>query len=52
MLLSLAFAKLFIFIDEIFTNNPDLSSQIEYIIILENKTLKNREFKLRENILY
>jgi hypothetical protein len=52
MPLSLASAKLFVFIDSSFTNNPDLSSQIGYVIILRNETLKGRKFKLRENILH
>jgi hypothetical protein len=52
MLLDLVSAKLFVFVDGLFANNPDLSSQIRYIIILGNKTLKDKKFGLRGNILY
>jgi Reverse transcriptase (RNA-dependent DNA polymerase) len=50
--LDLATAKLFVFVDGSFANNPDLSSQIGYVIVLGNETLKDGEFKLRGNILH
>jgi hypothetical protein len=52
ILLDLVSAKLFVFVDSLFANNPNLSSQIGYVIVLGNKTLKDRKFGLRGNILY
>jgi hypothetical protein len=45
-------AKLFVFVNGSFANNLDLNSQIKYVIVLGNKTLKDRKFGLSSNILY
>jgi hypothetical protein len=45
-------AKLFVFVDRSFANNKDFSSQIEYKIILANKTTHNKEFKLTKNLIH
>jgi hypothetical protein len=50
--LDLLTAKLFIFVDGLFANNKDFSSQIRYEIILANKTTHNKEFKLTENLIH
>ena len=38
VVLNLATAKVFVFVDGLFANNKDLSSQIGYELILTNKT--------------
>jgi hypothetical protein len=45
-------AKLFVFVDKLFANNKDFSSQIGYEIILANKTTYNKEFDLFRNLIY
>jgi len=48
----LAIAKLYVFVDESFANNKDLSSQLEYLIILVNKGTKGKgEFNLHGNLI-
>jgi hypothetical protein len=48
ILLELAIAKLFVFINSSFANNKNLSSQIRYIIILANKIIGLDKFTIRE----
>jgi hypothetical protein len=50
--LNLPTAKLFVFVDGLFANNKDFSSQIGYKIILANKTTHNKEFELSENLIH
>jgi hypothetical protein len=50
--LNLLTAKLFIFVNRLFVNNKDFSSQIKYKIILANKTTYNKEFELTKNLIY
>jgi hypothetical protein len=50
--LDLPTAKLFVFVDKLFANNKDFSSQIEYEIILANETIYNKEFKLSGNLIH
>jgi hypothetical protein len=50
--LDLPTAKLFIFVNRLFANNKDFSSQIEYKIILANKTTHNKEFELTRNLIH
>jgi hypothetical protein len=45
-------AKLFIFVDGLFANNKDFSSQIGYIIILANKHMRDDEFVIEGNIVH
>ena len=50
--LDLPTAKLFVFVDSLFTNNHNLSSQISYVIMLTNKTIREQGFSLSGNIIY
>jgi hypothetical protein len=50
--LDLPIAKLFVFIDGLFINNHDLSSQISYVIMLANKTIREQDFSLSGNIIH
>jgi hypothetical protein len=52
--LELSTAKLFIFMDGSFANNKDLSSQIEYEIILTNESISNEEsaFTITGNMIH
>ena len=50
--LDLPTAKLFVFVDGSFINNHDLSSQIGYVIMLTNKTIREQDFSLSDNIIY
>jgi hypothetical protein len=53
ILLDLATAKLFVFVDGSFANNKDLSSQIGYKIILANKTpRKPNKLYIKGNLIY
>jgi hypothetical protein len=52
ILLELATAKLFVFINSSFANNKDLSSQIRYVIILANKIAGLDEFIIRGNLIH
>jgi hypothetical protein len=52
IVLNLLIIKLFVFVDRLFTNNKDFSSQIRYKIILANKTTYNKEFDLTKNLIY
>jgi hypothetical protein len=52
ILLELATAKLFVFVDGSFANNKDLSSQIRYVIILANKIAGRDEFTIGGNLIH
>jgi hypothetical protein len=52
ILLELATAKLFVFVDGSFANNKNLSSQIRYIIILANEMVGLDEFIIKGNLIY
>ena len=45
-------AKLFIFINGLFTNNKDFSSQLGYKIIITNKTTGQDKFTIKGNLIY
>ena len=45
-------AKLFIFIDGLFTNNKDFSFQLGYKIIIVNKCTKKNDFIIYSNLIY
>ena len=45
-------AKLFIFINKLFANNKDFSSQLEYKIIIANKSTKENNFIIYSNLIY
>jgi hypothetical protein len=45
--------KLYVFVDVLFANNKDLSSQIGYVIVLGNKTkINDKTVSLHSNILH
>lgn len=48
----LTHAKLFVFVDGSFANNKDLSSQIGFVIVLANESMKNDEFSLHGNLIH
>jgi hypothetical protein len=50
--LDLLTTKLFVFVNKLFANNKDFSSQIRYKIILANKTIYNKEFELSGNLIH
>ncbi len=54
--LDLEHVKLFVFVDNSFTNNKDFSSQISYLIILVNETKTDstgtNEFTIKGNLIY
>ncbi|CCF46799.1 hypothetical protein CH063_15442, partial [Colletotrichum higginsianum] len=54
ILLDLATAKIFIFINSLFANNTNLLLQIKFVILLANKKVNNnnRIFKINSNIIY
>ena len=45
-------AKLFVFIDSLFVNNKDLSSQLGYLIIIVNETPGEGKFEIIGNIIH
>ena len=44
--------KLFIFINKLFINNKDFSSQLEYKIIIANKSTTENNFIIYSNLIY
>jgi len=50
--ISLPTAKLFIFINGLFINNKDFSSQLGYKIIITNKSTKENDFTIYSNLIY
>ena len=53
MPINLPTTKLFIFINRLFINNKDFSSQIGYKIIIINKTKTiEEEFEIKGNLIY
>ena len=50
--LDLSSAKLYVFINDSFVNNKDLSSQIRFEIILVNKIAGDNKFTIHENLIY
>jgi hypothetical protein len=52
ILLELAIAKFFVFVNNLFANNKNLSSQIRYVIILANKITGLDEFIIRGILIY
>ena len=45
-------AKLFVFINGLFANNKDFSSQLGYEIIIANETTGQDEFTIKGNLIY
>ena len=52
MPINLPTAKLFIFVNGLFANNKDFSSQLEYKIIIANKFTKENNFIIYSNLIY
>ena len=51
--LNLTKLKLYVFVDNLFVNNKNISSQIGYIIVLSNKKPGyNNKLNIRGNIIY
>ena len=44
--------KFFIFIDKLFVNNKDFSSQLGYKIIIANKFTEENNFVIYSNLIY
>ena len=45
-------AKLFIFVNRLFVNNKDFSSQLGYKIIIANEFTKENNFIIYGNLIY
>ena len=45
-------AKLFIFVNGLFINNKDFSSQLGYKIIIANKSIRENNFIIYGNFIY
>ena len=52
MPINLPIAKLFIFINGLFINNKDFSSQLGYKIIITNKFTRENNFIIYSNLIY
>jgi hypothetical protein len=52
MNLDLSSVKLYIFINDSFANNKDLSSQIRFEIILANETTGDDKFTIYKNLIH
>ena len=50
--INLPTAKLFIFVDGLFANNKDFSSQLGYKIIIANKSTRENDFTIYGNLIY
>jgi len=45
-------AKLFVFVDGLFANNKDFSSQLGYKIIIANKSTGENDFIIHSNLIH
>ena len=52
MPIDLPTTKLFIFINKLFINNKDFSSQLRYKIIITNKSTRENDFIIYSNFIY
>ena len=52
MPINLPTIKLFVFINKLFVNNKDFNSQLEYKIIITNKSTKENNFIIYGNFIY
>jgi len=50
--INLPTAKLFVFVDGLFTNNKDFSSQLGYKIIITNESTRENDFIIHSNLIY
>jgi hypothetical protein len=52
MPINLPTIKLFVFINRLFANNKDFSSQLGYKIIITNKSIGENDFTIHSNLIY
>ena len=52
MPINLFTTKLFIFVNGLFINNKDFSSQLEYKIIITNKSTRENNFTIYSNLIH
>jgi len=52
MPINLPTAKLFVFVNGLFTNNKDFSFQLEYEIIITNESTGENNFMIYSNLIY
>ena len=52
MPINLPTTKLFVFINGLFVNNKDFSSQLGYKIIIINKSTRENNFIIYNNLIY
>ena len=52
MLINLPTAKLFVFVNGLFVNNKDFSSQLGYKIIITNEFTRENNFIIYGNLIY
>jgi hypothetical protein len=52
MPINLPTIKLFVFINRLFINNKDFSSQLRYKIIITNKSTKENDFTIYSNLIH
>ena len=52
MPINLSTAKFFVFINGLFINNKDFSSQLEYKIFITNKFTRENDFIIYSNLIY
>ena len=52
MPINLPITKFFVFINRLFINNKDFSSQLGYKIIITNKSTRKNDFIIYSNFIY
>jgi hypothetical protein len=52
MPINLLTTKLFVFINGLFINNKDFSSQLGYKIIITNKFIRENNFTIHSNLIH
>ena len=52
MPINLSTIKLFVFVNRLFVNNKNFSSQLEYKIIITNKSTRENNFIIYNNFIY
>ena len=52
MPINLLTTKLFVFINGLFVNNKDFNSQLGYKIIIINKSTRENDFIIHNNLIY
>ena len=52
MPINLPIIKLFVFVNRLFINNKNFSSQLGYKIIIANKSTRENNFRIYNNFIY